>query len=167
MVGEVESLCDSMSYTGRGLSSWQVQLSQAGYGGEDRLKVVPGPPGWGLGVGLTTAPWNTRTCYQIWSNTIHSPGTTQRKTLRANMTVTFINCLHKKNNLLLNFYCQKLTIMCILTLRIKGLIYLCGLCFSFRGWNNASLLIQVHHKPSLIWSDCWESLPFIVSSEGQ
>lgn len=52
MVGELESLCDSMSYTGRGLSSWQVQLSQAGYGGEDRLKVVPGPPGWGLGVGL-------------------------------------------------------------------------------------------------------------------
>ena len=49
MVGEVESLCDSMSYTGRGLSSWQVQLSQAGYGGEDRLKVVPGPPGWGAG----------------------------------------------------------------------------------------------------------------------
>ena len=95
MVGQLECLSDTVSYTGGCLSPWQVQPSQAGCRGEDRLKVAPGPPGWGLGVGLTTAPWNTRTCYQICNNTIHSPGTTERKKLRANMTVSFINCFYK------------------------------------------------------------------------
>ena len=38
------------------LCSWQVQLNQIGLWGMGLTKNYPGPPGWGLGVGLTTPP---------------------------------------------------------------------------------------------------------------
>jgi len=54
----------SGSYTGGGLSPWQVQLSWAGPGAGTRQNRTPrGTPGLGLSVGLTTEPRKNKYCY--------------------------------------------------------------------------------------------------------
>ena len=62
VVGELACLNYAVSYSGGGFSPWQDQPSLAGYGGEDKLKAAPGPPGLGLGVGLTTPHRKTKIC---------------------------------------------------------------------------------------------------------
>ena len=62
MVGKLACLNYAVSVSGGGFNPWQVQTVLAGYSGEDKLKAVPGPPGWGLGVGLTTPRRETTTC---------------------------------------------------------------------------------------------------------
>ena len=54
VVGKLACLNYAVSFSGGGFNPWQVQPVLAGYSGEDKLKAAPGPPGWGLGVGLTT-----------------------------------------------------------------------------------------------------------------
>ena len=61
-VGKLACLNYVVSFSGGGFSPWQVQPVLAGYSGEDKLKAAPGPPGWGLGVGLTTPRRETTTC---------------------------------------------------------------------------------------------------------
>ena len=57
MVRRLQHLNDPQSYAGGSfICSWQVQPSQIGLWGRGLTKHYPGPPGWGLGVGLTTPP---------------------------------------------------------------------------------------------------------------
>ena len=62
VVGKLACLDYAVSYSVGGFSLWQVQPSLAGYSGEDKLKATPGPPGWGLGEGLTTPRREATTC---------------------------------------------------------------------------------------------------------
>ena len=62
VVGKLACLNYAVSFSGGGFSPWQVQPILAVYSGEDKLKAAPGPPGWGLGVGLTTTRRETTTC---------------------------------------------------------------------------------------------------------
>jgi hypothetical protein len=49
-------LNDPDSYAGGSVSFWWSRPWQTGQRVRARWSVVPGPPGWGLGVGITTAP---------------------------------------------------------------------------------------------------------------
>ena len=65
MVRRLEHLNDPQSYAGGSfICSWQVQPSQIGLWGRGLTKHYPGPPGWWLGVGLTTPPCKKSTCYR-------------------------------------------------------------------------------------------------------
>lgn len=64
MVGRFACLFDSQGYTSGGSYLPQVQPSRAGFRLEAGRKVAPGPPRWGLGVGLTIPPGKTSLRYR-------------------------------------------------------------------------------------------------------
>jgi len=54
------SLNDTRGYTGRNLASGRATLARQALVERPDYERYPGPPGWGLGTGLTTLPWKTK-----------------------------------------------------------------------------------------------------------
>jgi len=74
MVRGLACLNDSGTYTGGGLSPWQVKPSRAGLRGETRRNPASGPLGWGLGVRLATPPRKNKPCYGNYNNYTYHKG---------------------------------------------------------------------------------------------